>query len=73
MPDATAFEESAANVMATFCHFVFFFASPASGERWVAEHPGTFPSPLEEGMTIARRLNQRTFGQELERRAAEQR
>jgi alkylmercury lyase len=73
MPDASAFDESAANVMANFCHFVFFFASPASGEQWVAEHPGTFLYPLEEGMTTARRLNQRTFGPELERRAAEER
>jgi hypothetical protein len=34
-------------VKATYCQFVFIFASPASGESWVAEHPGTFPYTLE--------------------------
>jgi alkylmercury lyase len=71
LPDTSAFEQSAANVMATFCHFVFFFASSASGDRWVAEHPGTFLYTVEEAMVLARRLNRRTFGQELDRLASE--
>jgi hypothetical protein len=40
-PDAPVFGTSATNVMAKFCHFIFFFASRSSGERWVAKHPGT--------------------------------
>ncbi len=34
VPDSREFHKSAANVMANFCHFVFFFASQESGERW---------------------------------------
>jgi alkylmercury lyase len=40
--DAPVFQGSAANVMANFCHFVFFFSTRSSGERWIARHPGTF-------------------------------
>jgi alkylmercury lyase len=39
-PDAQVFGISAANVMARFCHFIFFFASRSSGERWTAKKPG---------------------------------
>jgi hypothetical protein len=33
LPDAQVFDTTAANVMAKFCHFVFFFASRLSGEQ----------------------------------------
>ena len=39
LPDAHDFDTSAANVMAKFCHFVFFFTSRSSGERWMVKHP----------------------------------
>ncbi len=67
MPDAQAFGSSALNVMAKFCHFIFFFASRPSGERWIARHPGTFLCSLEEAFALAKRLNARNYG--LERRA----
>jgi alkylmercury lyase len=54
--------------MARFCHFVFFFASRRSGERWVAKHPGTFLFSLEEAFTLAKRVNARSLGLELARR-----
>src|SRR5262249_55205001 len=41
-PHAQVFGTSAANVMAKFCHFVFFFSSRSSGKRWVARHVDTF-------------------------------
>jgi alkylmercury lyase len=62
MPDAMEFDKSATNVMATFCNFVFFFASRKSGERWVAKHPGTFLYSLDEAVALARRLNAKVFG-----------
>jgi alkylmercury lyase len=68
LPDASAFDRSAANVMATFCHFVFFFASRESGERWTAKHPGTFFYSLGQAIELARRLNAKVFGAELARR-----
>ncbi len=68
LPDADDFVNSA-NVITKFCHFIFFFASRASGERWVAKHPGTFLYSLDEAFALARRLNARNFGSELARRA----
>lgn len=70
LPDAQDFDTTAANVMAKFCHFVFFFASRASGERWVAKHPGTFLYSLDDAFALARRVNARSFGAELARRAS---
>ena len=70
LPDARDFDTSAANVMATFCNFVFFFASRTSGERWVAKHPGTYLYSLDEALALAKRLNARNFGSELARRRA---
>jgi alkylmercury lyase len=61
-PDASSFGTSAANVMAGFCHFIYFFASRSSGERWAAAHPGTFLYTLEDAFALAKRLNARNFG-----------
>jgi len=61
-PDAETFGTSAANVMANFCHFIFFFASRASGERWTAKHPGTFLYSLDDAFALAKRLNAANFG-----------
>lgn len=68
LPEASAFDSSAANVMATFCHFVFFFASRESAARWTAKHPGTFVYSLDQAVELARRLNAKVFGAELSRR-----
>jgi alkylmercury lyase len=67
LPDTQVFGTSATNVMAKFCHFVFFFASRSSGERWVAKHPGTFLYSLDDACALAKRLNARNFGPELTR------
>jgi alkylmercury lyase len=37
---------SAARIMATACHFNFFFASLEAGESWVAKHPETILQSL---------------------------
>ena len=65
---ATVDFTSATQIMATACHHIFFFASRASGERWVAKHPGKVLLSLDEAFTLARRLNAQVFGPELERR-----
>jgi alkylmercury lyase len=69
LPEGGDFRSSAANLMRTFCHFIFFFGSRDSGERWVARHPGTFLYSLDEAFALAQRLNARNFGVELARRA----
>lgn len=61
---------SAANLVKTFCHFIFFFASRASGERWTAKHPDTFLYSLDDAFELAKRFNARSFGAELARRQA---
>jgi alkylmercury lyase len=70
--EADVFRTSAANLMASFCHFVFFFASRSSGERWIAKHPGTFLYSVEDAFTLAKRLNARNFGSELGQSTLEQ-
>lgn len=64
-PDAQVFGASAANVMAKFCHFIFFFASRASGERWVGKNPGTFLYSLDDAFALAKRSNAKNLGAEL--------
>lgn len=59
---------SATQIIATACHFVFFFTSRTSGERWVAKHPGTFLYSVEDAFALARRANAKYFGAELARR-----
>lgn len=60
---------SIARIIATACHFIFFFADRASGERWVAAHPQTTLHSLDDAYALARRQNARVFGEELARRA----
>jgi alkylmercury lyase len=61
---------SAARLMASACHFIFFFAARESGERWVAKHPETFLLPLDEAFAFGKRPNAHLFGTELARRRA---
>ena len=63
--NADAFTTSAENVMASFCHYVFFFESRESGEAWAAEHPDTFLYSVDDAVALARRLNARNFGDAL--------
>ncbi len=64
-PDSDVFGTSATNIMATSCHYIFFFASRATGQRWTAKHSGTFLYSLDDGFRLARRLNAANFGVEL--------
>jgi alkylmercury lyase len=59
LPDAEEFNKSAANVMAKFCHYGFFFTSMETGEYWTAKHPGTFLYAIDDAVEFARRLNAR--------------
>lgn len=42
------------DVVARFCHYVWFFASSESGKQWISEHPGTFLITVEEANLVAR-------------------
>jgi alkylmercury lyase len=54
-----------ADVIQGFCHFVHFFANRGAGERWVAEHPGTFLLSLGEAFELGDRINRHRYPNEL--------
>ena len=58
LPDATGVQK---DVVTTFCHFVHFFPSPQSAERWTARHPGTFMLSIDDAHALARRKNEAQY------------
>ena len=64
---AAADVSSNARLQASACHFIHFFDSRASAERWQAKHPETVLVSLDEAFGFARRANARLFGAELAR------
>ena len=50
-----------ADVRVTFCHYVLFFASRDAGERWTADHPGTFLLSVQEAAEVGRRTARAVF------------
>lgn len=50
-----------ADAIATFCHYVHFFASPTAAAAWTARHDGTFTVSLADGMEIARLTNRARY------------
>jgi alkylmercury lyase len=48
---------SATQIVATACHFIFFFASHELGERWAARHPGMTVLSIDEAFAFGKRLN----------------
>lgn len=50
-----------ADVIATFCHYVHFFADTAAAEQWTSEEDGTFVVSLVDGAEIARLANAARF------------
>ena len=47
------------DVIDSFCHKVLFFASDASGARWVAEHPDTTLFGVEKAFALGRAMTER--------------
>lgn len=45
------------DVIANFCHYVFFFGPAQAGDRWVRGHPGTFLRSLAEAFELGRLKN----------------
>ncbi len=62
VPDEDNFQES---VIASFCHFVYFFRDRPAGEQWVAEHEGTFLLPVEDAFTVGKKMNAVRYKQTL--------
>ncbi len=53
------------DVIMSFCHFVHFFASTESAEKWTTEHPGTFLLSLDDAYALGRLTNERNAGDAL--------
>jgi len=49
------------NVIAGFCHYVLFFNSEESGNKWIANHKDMFLLTLDEAHEIGRVTNKATF------------
>ncbi len=70
LPDGDEFKARAENVMAHFCHYIFFLASPQAATAWTAEHPGTFALTLDQAFELGKRKNAAQFADVLAARAA---
>lgn len=44
------------DVIASFCHHVFFFASEEAGEQWISDRNDLFLITLEQGFELGRRV-----------------
>jgi alkylmercury lyase len=54
-----------ADVIQSFCHFIYFFASREAGEAWTTEHEGTFLLSLEDAFELGGLVNELNFPSEL--------
>ena len=60
--DPEVVKTNTTKVMASFCHHIFFLASPETGAEWAAQHgEGTFLVTLEEAFALGKRLNATQF------------
>ncbi len=69
LPDG--FRDEVLKTISSFCHYVFFFESPATGSAWTARHPGTFLLSLDQAFELGRRKNAAQFGDALREARAE--
>jgi alkylmercury lyase len=54
LPDVASAQK---DLLSAFCCFVHFFPTREAGERWVAQHDGTFLVSVDEGMAIGQKRN----------------
>lgn len=59
-------EEMTSDVVANFCHYVFFFPNREIGEQWTAKNPGTVLLSLEDSFELAKRRNRNLFQEALD-------
>lgn len=62
LPHELRIEQTAPETMKTFCHLVYFFASPDAGRAWTDRHAGTFVLSLEDAFILAQMLNAHRYG-----------
>ena len=50
------------NIIASFCHYILFFSSEETGNKWIATHKDTFLLTLNDAYEIGGLTNKATFG-----------
>ncbi|HWP48513.1 MAG TPA: alkylmercury lyase MerB [Candidatus Limnocylindrales bacterium] len=61
-PEAAKIRE---NVIANFCHYVYFFSSAEAGTTWISKTPGTFLLSIDEAYYLGRKKNEFQFKEAL--------
>ncbi|MCI0606506.1 hypothetical protein L0156_26275 [bacterium] len=59
-PDAMKIQE---NVIANFCHYVYFFRSEEAGIAWTTQNPEIFLLSLNEAFFLARSKNKHQYNE----------
>ena len=59
-------EEMTEDVVANFCHYIYFFPSREIGAKWVAKNPGTVLLTLDDAFELAKRRNRFQFQEALD-------
>ncbi|MEE8396493.1 MAG: organomercurial lyase [bacterium] len=54
------------DIVARFCHFVFFFPSMEVGANWIAKNPGTRLISIEDAFELGKRRNRGQFKEALD-------
>ena len=54
-------EDISEDIVAKFCHYVYFFRSPEAGAEWCAGNPGTTLMSISDAHALGRRKNQLRF------------
>lgn len=45
------------NIRGSVCHYVYFFSSPETASKWIAEHPGKMFYPVIDAFEAAKRIH----------------
>jgi alkylmercury lyase len=65
LPGAEGFRADARKTMASFCHHVFFLASPQAGAAWAARNPGALLLTVPQAFELGKEKNALQFADSL--------
>jgi len=50
------------NIRGSVCHYVYFFSSPETASKWIAEHPGKMFYPVVDAFRAAKKIHNKYNG-----------
>jgi alkylmercury lyase len=50
------------NIRGSVCHYVYFFSSPETASKWIAEHPGKMFYPVIDAFRAAKKIHNKYNG-----------